>query len=75
MRTVDRPFKVSIDNGLVKIECAGAIATIDPGVAAAAGRRMVADAPLGVQGKIGRRLIESADASRASASKAGAAVA
>ncbi len=60
MRTVDRPFKVSIENGLVRIECDGVIATIDPAMADAAGQAMLADDPLAIQGRIGKRLIESA---------------
>jgi hypothetical protein len=67
MRTVDRPFKVSVENGLVRIECDGVIATIDPAMADAAGRHMLADDPLAIQGRIGKRLIESAAASAAKA--------
>lgn len=74
MRTVDRPFKVTVENGLVRIECDGVIATIDPAAADAAGRHMVADDPKAIQGRIGRRLIEGAARSRSKPAGARAAL-
>lgn len=69
MRTVDRPCAITVENGLIKLECDGAVAVFDPSMAELVGKRLRGRAALSriddaVRGRIADRLIEQASVAR-----------